>query len=161
MAVVVCMDTWTLREILSKYPVKRRKSASLLARLASGVYDVKVPQAVVGEAVTTAMGDYDRGGRDEMIGKMLRAVADIADPAARFPPPDPAAAEMAARIMRNVEGTAKTDALIVAQVLPDPEPQKLAAADSPLARPRWLAEEERRMRRNGERSMRLRLVQGA
>ena len=155
MTVVVYLDTWALREVVSKNPLGRRKSAQRFARLESGVYSVKVPQMVVGEAVTTVTRDYDRAEWEETVGKIMQAIGMVADPATCFPPPEPATAELAGRLTARDRKMTKTDAFVAAQALLDTESQKVVTGDGVLRRSAQLAEEEERMRRDGERSKRL------
>ena len=58
-------------------------------------------------------------------------------------------------MMAHVKGMTRTDALLAAQALLDPVSQKLVTRDSLLTNSAWLEEEERRMRRDGKRSVRL------
>ena len=155
MVVVVYLDTWAPREIVSKKHNARRKSARRFARLKSGVYSVKVLQVVVGEAVTTVMRDYPPSEWRDKIGMILDAFAEVADPATCFPPPDPAAGDLARRLMARDSRLTKTDAFVAAQALLDPESQKVVTADSVLKRSAALAEVELQMRRDGERSEQL------
>ncbi len=157
MGIVTYVDTWGLREFLAKKPTDRKRVAHIFARLESGDYDVKVPQIVIGEAVTTAMRDYGPGEWEEPVRKMLREVERVADPGTCFPPPDPEAAELAAEIMANVEGMTRTDAFVAAQTLLDPMSQKLITNDSVLQNAAWLTERERQMRRDGKRIKRLKI----
>ena len=115
-----------------------------------------MPQAVVGEAVTTVMGDFESGEWAELVGRIMREVANAAGPATCFPPPDPTVAAKASEAAREVKGMTKTDALIVAQALMDPESQKLLTTGNLILDSRWLEVEEARMRNGGERSERLR-----
>ena len=80
-----------------------------------------MPQTVAGEAVTTVMRDFESSEWAELVGRIMREVANVADPATCFPPPDPTVAAKASEVMREVKGMTKTDALIVAQALMDPE----------------------------------------
>ena len=150
------LDTSVLRNIVSKKHRKRNDSKRLFASLKSAVYEVKVPQAVVGEAVTTVMRDFESSEWAELVGRIMREVANVADPATCFPPSDPEVAAKASEAMREVKGMTKTDALIVAQALMDPESQKLLTTDDLILDSRWLEVEEARMRNSGERSKRLR-----
>ena len=155
MSVVVYLDTWLLREAVSKDPGERRKASQLFARLESGVYSVIVPQVVVGEAVTTVMRDRDSSEWEETVGRIMRAIGKVADPATCFPPPEPAAAELAGRMMAGDRKMTRTDAFVAAQALLDPESQKVVTEDGILRRSAWVIEEENRMRRDGERTRRL------
>ena len=159
--VVVYLDTSVLRDIVSRKRGTRNDSKHRFARLKSGNYEVKVPQTVMGEAVTTVMRDYEPAEWEALVGRIMREVGNVADPATCFPPPDPAVAAKAQEAMREVKGMTKTDALIAAQALMDPESQKLATADNLLSDSSWLEDEEARMRRNGERSVRLRFGEDA
>ena len=155
MSVVVYLDTWALREIVSKKPGSRRESAHRFARLEPGVYTVKVPQVVVGEAVTTVMRDYDPHEWRDMAGRIMDAIGGVADPATCFPPPSPAAGELAGRLTALDRRITNTDAFLAAQALLDRESQKVVTADRTLANSARLDEVERRMRRDGERLWRL------
>ena len=135
---------------------ERRRSARVFARLESDVYAVKVPQTVIGEAVATIMRDFDPGDWEMVIGKVVRTIGSVADPATCFPPPEPAVAEVAGQMMARVKGLTKTDALVAAQALMDPVSQKLVTKDNLLISSVWLIEEEQRMRRDGERLKHLR-----
>ena len=161
MGVVVYLDTSVLGGIVAKKRGDRNDSRRLFERLKSGVYEVKVPQVVVGEAVTTVMRDYDTADWERQAGRIMREVGSVADPATCFPPPDPSVAEKAREAMRAVGGMTKTDALIAAQAMMDPESQKLITADGLILGSAWLADEEARMRGSGERSGRLRFENGA
>ena len=156
MGAVAYLDTSVLRNIVSRKHKERNDSKRLFASLKSAVYDVKVPQTVVGEAVTTVMRDFETSEWEQLVGRIMREVANVADPATCFPPPDPAVAAKASEAMREVKGMTKTDALIVAQALMDPKSQKLLTTDDLFLDSRWLEVEEARMRNSGERSMRLR-----
>ena len=114
-----------------------------------------MPQVVVGEAVTTVMRDHDAAEWEELVGRIMRAIGRVADPATCFPPPEPAAAELAGRMMAGDRKMTKTDAFVAAQSLLDPESQKVVTKDDILRNSAWVAEEERRMRRDGKRTMRL------
>ena len=157
MSIVTYMDTWGPRGLLEKKPADRKWVARTFARLESGDYDVRVPQIVIGEAVTTAMRDYGPGEWEEPVRKMLRAVERVADPGTCFPPPDPQAAELAAEIMANVEGMTKVDAFVAAHALLDPMSQKLITNDAVLKNAAWLIEMERQMRRDGKRIKKLKI----
>ena len=149
------MDTWPLREYVSKKPSKRKKLARTFARLKSGAYTVRVSQTAIGEAVATIMRDFDEDEWEEVVGRVMRAVAMVADPSTCLPPPGPAAIEMARRILDGAPRMATTDALIVAQALVDPESQKLITRDTLIADSGWLERLEREMREDGRRTKRL------
>ena len=157
MSIVTYVDTWGLREILAKKSVDRKRVARIFARLESGDYDVKVPQIVIGEAVTTAMRDYGPGEWEEPVRKMLRAVERVADPGTCFPPPDPEAAELAEQIMANVKGMTRIDAFVAAHALLDPMSQKLITNDAVLQNAAWLIELELQMRLDGRRIKKLKI----
>ena len=157
MGIVTYVDTWGPRGLLAKKPADRKRAAHTFARLKSGDYDVKVPQIVIGEAVTTAMRDYGPGEWEVPVCKMLRAVEEVADPGTCFPPPDPETAELAAELMANVEGMTRMDAFVAAQALLDPMSQKLITDDTVLKRAAWLIELERQMRRDGKRIKKLKI----
>ena len=157
MGIVTYVDTWGLREIMAKKPADRKKAARIFARLASGDYDVKVPQIVIGEAVTTAMRDYGPGEWEDPVRKMLRVAEGVADPGTCFPPPDPETAELAGQIMTNVKGMTNTDAFVAAQALLDPMSQKLITSDAVLQDAAWLIDRERQMRRDGRRIKKLKI----
>ena len=144
-----------VREAVSKKPAERRRASQLFARLESDVYSVKVPQVVVGEAVTTVMRDYEHAEWEETAGKIMQAIGKVADPATCFPPPDPATAELAGQLTARDKKITKTDAFVAAQALLDAESQKVVTGDIVLRRSARLVEEEERMRRDGERSKRL------
>ena len=151
-AVVVYPDTWVLRGIVSKRHGKRREAARLLARLESGVYVVKVSQVIIGEAVATVMRDFDPDEWEGAVGRIMRAVADVADPAKCLPPLDTAVAERAGWLMSNIKRLTDTDALFAAQSLQDPESQKVLTNDSTLTGADEFGEMSREMKENGERS---------
>ena len=157
MAVVVYLDTWVLREVVSKSPLIRRKSAQRFARLGSGVYTVKVPQTVIGEAVATVMRDFDHGEREELVGRIMQAVTSVVDPATCIPPPGRATVELAMQMMAHVRRLAMTDAHVTAQALSDTESQKIVTKDSRLTAAAWLKAEEQRMREDGKRQKRLKI----
>ena len=149
---VVYLDTSVLRDIVSREREDRNDSKCLFASLKSPVYEVKVPQTVVGEAVTTVMRDFDPAEWEHLVGRIMREVSNVADPATCFPPPDPAVAAKASEAMRKVRNLTKTDALIVAQAMMDPNSQKLITTDKMILKAQWFAKEEKRMRNSGERS---------
>ena len=155
MPVRIYLDTSVLRDIVAKRKDDRNNSERLFEKLESGDYEVKVPQIVMGEAVTTVMRDYEPDDWEALVGRIMGEVNKVADPATCFPPPDPAVAAKAQEAMRKVKGMTKTDALIAAQALMDPESQKLATTDRQLQSAEWLAKEEIDMRKSGERSKRL------
>ena len=155
MPVRLYLDTNVLRNILSRLYKTRNASRRLFARLESDDYEVKVPQTVMGEAVTTVMRDYEPADWEALVGRIMGEVAKVADPATCFPPPDPTVAAKAQEVMREIKGMTKTDAFIVAQALLDPESQRLVTTDRLILKARWLVKEEARMRRSGERSRRL------
>ena len=155
MAVVAYLDTWTLREIVSKKPDNRRRSARRFARLESGVYIVKVPQVVVGEAVTTVMRDFDPSEWRDKVGLIMETLARVADPATCFPPPDPAAGRRAERLMARDSRLTKTDALLAAQALMDRESRKVVTANGILRSSELIFEEDQSMIDDGERSWHL------
>ena len=157
MAIVTYVDTWGPRGLLAKKPADRQMAARIFARLESGDYDVRVPQIVIGEAVTTAMRDYGPGLWEDPVRKMLRAVERVADPGTCFPPPDPETAELAGQIMVHVGGMTKMDAFVAAQALLDPMSQKLITDDAILKSAAWLIELERQMMRDGKRIMTLKI----
>ena len=101
------------------------------------------------------MRDFDPAEWEHLVGRIMREVSNVADPATCFPPPDPAVAAKASEAMREVEGMTKTDALIVAQALMDPESQKLITTDKRIQKAKWLVDEEARMRKGSERSQHL------
>ena len=156
MGTVVYLDTSVLRDIVSRKHKDRNASKRLFASLGYAVYEVKVPQAAVGEAVTTVMRDFEPSEWEQLVGRIMRELGNMSDPATCFPPPDPAVAAKASEAMREVKGMTKTDALIVAQVMMDPESQKLITTDNSILYSQWLEEEEREMRGRGERSKCLR-----
>ena len=161
MPVRIYLDTSVLRDIVSRDRRSRNKSKRLFEKIKKpGAYEVKVPQTVMGEAVTTVMRDYERADWEALVGRIMGEVAKVADPATCFPPPDPAVAAKAQEAMRKVKGMTKTDALIAAQALMDPESQKLATTDNQLQRAKWLVEEENNMRKSGERSKYLKFDKG-
>ena len=162
MPVRVYFDTSVLRDIVSRDRSTRIKSKRLFEKIKKpGAYEVKVPQTVMGEAVTTVMRDYEPADWEALVGRIMDEVAKVADPATCFPPPDPAVAAKAQEAMKEVKGMTKTDALIAAQALMDPESQKLATTDRQLQSAEWLAKEEIDMRKSGERSKRLKFDKGA
>ena len=61
MGAVVYLDTGVLRDIASRKRRKRNESKRLFASLKPPVCEAKAPQAAVGEAVTTVMGDFEHG----------------------------------------------------------------------------------------------------
>ena len=150
--VVVYPDTWVLRGIVSKKHDERREAARLLARLESGVYVVKVSQVIIGEAVATVMRDYGPDEWEGAVGRIMQAVADVADPATCLPPLDTAVAERARRLMSNIKRLTDTDALFAAQALQDPESQKVLTNDTILTGSGELKRLSREMKENGERS---------
>ena len=156
MGTVVYLDTSVLRDIVSREREDRNDSKRLFARLRSAVYDVKVPQVVVGEAVTTVMRDFEPSDWEQLVGRIMRELGNVADPATCFPPLDPTVAAKASEAMREVGNLTKTDALIVAQAMLDPESQKLVTTDELILDSEWLEKEERQMRGRGERSKHLR-----
>lgn len=149
------MDTWSLREIVSRKPSERSISARTFARLESGVYTVRVPQTAIGEAVATIMRDFDEGEWEGAVGKIMRAVARVADPSTCLPPPSPEALKMAGLILDKIPRLGASDALIVAQTLLDGESQKLITKDGLITGSGWLAELELEMRKDGKRTVRL------
>ena len=151
-AVVAYPDTWVLGGIVSKRHNERREVARLLARLGSGVHVVKVPQVIIGETVATVMRDFDPDEWEETVGRIMRAAADVADPATCLPPLDTAVAERARRLMNNIKRWTDTDALFAAQALQGPESQKVLTNDSTLTGSDELREMSREMKENGERS---------
>ena len=155
MGTVVYLDTSVLRDIVSREREDRNGSKRLFARLGSAVYEVKVPQVAVGEAVTTVMRDFETSEWEQLVGRIMRELVNVADPATCFPPLDPTVAAKASEAMREVKGMTKTDALIVAQALMDPESQKLVTTDKRIQKAKWLVDEEARMRKDGERSQHL------
>ena len=158
MAIVAHLDTWAPRLIVAKKAADRNTGTRLFAQLERGDYDVKVPQIVAGEAVTTAMRDFGPGAWEEPVCRMLQAVERVADPATCFPPPDPDTAELARQMMANVRGMTQADSFVGAHAMLDPLSQKLITNDRILASAAWLAEREWTMRRNGERKMRLKFT---
>ena len=155
MSIVVYLDTWAPRLIVAKRAADRNTGARLFAQLERGDYDVKVPQVVVGEAVTTVMRDFGPGGWEEPVCRMLRAIESVADPGTCFPPPDPDTAEMARQMMKNVGGMTQADSFVGAHAMRDPLSQKLITNDIVLTNAPWLAELERSLRRDGKRARRL------
>ena len=155
MVVVVYLDTWILRAYVSKNSRERRDAAHLLARLQSGVYVVKVPQVIIGEAVATVMRDYDPDEWEEVVGRMMRAIADVADPATCLPPLDTAVVERADQLKARIVGLADTDALLAAQALNDPQAQKVVTRDHLLSTSNILKAVVREMIENGEREFSL------
>ena len=77
MAIVVCLDTRAPRLIAAKKASDRNMGTRLFAQLKKGDYDVRVPQVVVGEAVTTAMRYFGPGAWEEPVCRMLRAVESV------------------------------------------------------------------------------------
>ena len=152
--VVVYLDTWSLREIVSKERKARRASTRTLARLESGVHTAKVPQTVIGEAVATIMRDFVEGEWVGAVGRIMRAVAGVANPSTSLPPPGPEELEMAGRILDKIPRLGASDALIMAQTLLDDESQKLITRDALITGLGWLAELEQGMRKDGGRSER-------
>ena len=110
MPIVVYLDTWAPRLILAKKAADRSRAARLFAQLERGDYDVRVPQIVVGEAVTTVMRDFGPGEWEEPVCKMLRSIEGVSDPATCFPPPDPETAEMIGMPTAHARETAPADA---------------------------------------------------
>ena len=161
MPVRIYLDTSVLRDIVAKRKDDRNNSKRLFEKLESGDYEVKVPQTVMGEAVTTVMRDYEAADWEALVGRIMGEVGKVADPATCFPPPDPPVAAKAQEAMRKVKGMTKTDALIAAQALMDPESQRLATADKQLQSAEWLVKEEINMRKSGERSKRLKFDKDA
>ena len=152
MVVVVYPDTWVLRGIVSKKHDERRKAARLLARLESGVYVVKVSQVIIGEAVATVMRDFDPDEWEEVVGRIMRAIANVADPATCLPPLDTEVAERARRLKASIKWMTDTDALFAAQALQDPESQMVLTNDSLLTSSGELKKVAREMKENGERA---------
>ena len=150
-AVVAYPNTWVLGGIVSKRHCERREAARLLARLESGAHVVKVPQVIIGEAVATVMRDYGPDEWEGAVGRIMQAVADVADPATCLPPLDTAVAERARRLMSNIKRLTDTDALFAAQALQDPESQKVLTKDRLLTGSGQIAEMAREMKENGER----------
>ena len=151
MVVVVYLDTWILRAYVSKNSNERRDAAQRLARLQSGVYVVKVPQVIIGEAVATVMRDYDPDEWEEVVGRMMQAIASVADPATCLPPLDTAVVDRADQLKARIVGLADTDALLAAQALNDPQAQKVLTRDKLLVSSNILKAVSREMRENGER----------
>ena len=150
-AVVVYPDTWVLRGIVSKKHRERREAARLLARLRSGVYVVKVSQVIIGEAVATVMRDFDPDEWEEVVGRIMQAIASVADPATCLPPLDTAVAKSARRLKTSIKRMTDTDALFAAQALHDPESQKVLTRDTLLTSSGELKKVAREMKENGER----------
>ena len=121
MGTVVYLDTSVLRDIVSRKRKARKNSKRLFASLKSPVYEVKVPQVAVGEAVTTVMRDFETSEWEQMVGRIMRELGNVADPATCFPPLDPTVAAKASEAMRKVRNLTKTDTLIAAQAMMDPE----------------------------------------
>ena len=161
MGTVVYLDTSVLRDIVSREREDRNDSKRLFASLKSAVYEVKVPQTVVGEAVTTVMRDFETSEWEQLVGRIMRELGNVADPATCFPPLDPTVAAKASEAMRKVRNLTKTDALIAAQAMMDPESQMLVTADNLLLDSTWLKEEEVRMRNGGERARHLQFGEDA
>ena len=161
MVVVVYLDTWLLRAYVSKNSSERRDAARLLARLQSGVYVVKVPQVIIGEAVATVMRDYDPDEWEEVVGRMMQAIADVADPATCLPPLDTAVVELADQLKARIVGLADTDALLAAQALSDPQAQKVLTRDKLLGGSDILKAVVREMIENGEREYTLKFDDSA
>ena len=161
MPVRLYLDTSMLRDIVSGHRGARNKSERLFKKLRHGDYEVKVPQTVVGEAVTTVMRDFETSEWEQLVGRIMRELGNVADPATCFPPLDPTVAAKAQEAMRGVKGMTKTDALIVAQALMDPESQKLVTTDKRIQGSYWLVDEEARMRKSGERSRHLKFEKDA
>ena len=101
------------------------------------------------------MRDFETSEWEQLVGSIMREVGKVADPATCFPPPDPTVAAKASEAMREVGNLTKTDALIVAQALMDPESQRLVTTDKRIQKAKWLVDEEARMRKSGERSRHL------
>ena len=150
------LDTSVLRNVVSRKHKERNDSKRLFASLKSAVCEVKVPQTAVGEAVTTVMRDFETSEWEQLVGRIMRELGNVADPATCFPPLDPTVAAKASEAMREVGNLTKTDALIVAQAMLDPDSQELITTDKLILKARWFAKEEKRMRNSGERSEHLR-----
>ena len=152
--VVVHLDMWMLRMAASKRHGGRKIAAQVFARLESGVHTAKVPQTVIGEAVATIMRDFVEGEWVGAVGRIMRAVAGVANPSTSLPPPGPEELEMAGRILDKIPRLGASDALIMAQTLLDDESQKLITRDALITGLGWLAELELGMRKDGGRSER-------
>ena len=107
------------------------------------------------------MRDFETSEWEQLVGRIMRELVNVADPATCFPPLDPTVAAKAQEAMRGVKGMTKTDALIVAQALMDPESQKLVTTDKRIQGSYWLVDEEARMRKSGERSRHLKFEKDA
>ena len=149
------LDTWILRAHVSKDSKERRDAARLLARLQSGVYVIKVPQVIIGEAVATIMRDYDPDEWEEVVGRMMEAIASVADPATCLPPLDTAVVDRADQLKSRIMGLTDTDALLAAQALNDPQAQKVITRDSLLGSSPILKAIDLEMQENGEREFAL------
>ncbi len=161
MVVVVYLDTWLQRAHVSKNSSERRDAARLLARLQSGVYVVKVPQVIIGEAVATVMRDYDPDEWEEVVGRMMDAIASVADPATCLPPLNTAVVERADQLKARIVRLTDTDALLAAQALSDPLAQKVITRDHLLGSSDILKAVVREMLENGEREFSLKFDDSA
>ena len=155
------IDTWLLRAYVSKNSSERRDAARLLARLQSGVYVVKVPQVIIGEAVATVMRDYDPDEWEEVVGRMMDAIASVADPATCLPPLNTAVVKRADQLKARIVRLTDTDALLAAQALSDPLAQKVITRDHLLGSSDILKAVVREMLENGEREFSLKFDDSA
>ena len=161
MGTVVYVDTWYLVAAGSDKRREKSDGDRQFYKLRSNVFDVFVPQIALGEAVSVIVRDYpDPGDACGRLSKMYDAVTSVLDPQSCLPPPTMEALKYVQEMKQNDRRLDVTDMLIAAQALADPESQILLTRDNILQHSWAIRDMEKRLRDEGERAERLRIVDG-
>ena len=152
------LDTYYLLEVLFdgyyKQDIKR-----LFARIDSNAFEVFIPQIVLGEAVSQI---FEKSATKTQAGRLMEMLAHLMQEykwgTANMPPPSNRAFHIAAELARVDNRLAGVDTEILSIALADPDSKFLFTPDRILVRNENICDYELRLRQNGERNTKLKIL---
>ena len=153
------LDTYYLLEVLFdgdyKQDVKR-----LFARIDSNAFEVFIPQIVLGEAVSQI---FEKSATKTRAGRLMEMLARLMQEykwgTANMPPPSNKSFRIMNELLLVDDRLAGVDVVILAQALADPDAKFLFTPDRILVKNENICDYELRLRQNGERNTKLKILE--
>ena len=153
------LDTYYLLEVVFEGEHKRHVE-HLLSQISNSSFEIFIPQIVVGEAVSQM---YEKCGGRTRPDRLLERFASMMEKygwgdANMLPPPNKSF-RIATELLRVDDRLAGADVVILAQALTDPDSKFLFTPDETLVENENICNYERRLRQNGKRNTKLKILE--
>ena len=149
------IDSYYLLAVVFGRPNKAA-AERLLYALSRGGFEILVPQTVLGETVSKILA---RDGHEGMLDRLDRTLQKYGIDASRsLPPATKRAFAIMEELRKRDERLDATDAMILAQVMADPDSKFLFTLDVKMTRSQAVATHEKELRRDGLRNEKLKIT---